>query len=361
MKWALIMALMGIFVSCQSQSQSFVWVAGNIPSGSQPTSVSCPGPSTCFVVGQNGLILLTQNGGLTYTPLDFVNGGFALANFNLTSISCPSTLICYIVGNQGLIAQTLDGGSTFQITNETVNGNLTLNSVACQTVTTPACVAVGSNNSMYVLPILAGAWAPVLNSQSSGVGPANYGQVALSGSTILISAQTTTGQGVPGLVVSSDGGVTFQFSPISQTEAPQGISGVACQLSGTCIAVGPGAVLQGQLSVLSWYPVVIPQNVSQQEEFLEEVFPDPSGSFWLTGSSGTLVYLSNGLSQTSTGNALWTFEPQTLPGSGIADTVGSVGCSGDYSCISAVYSLSENGAAYETGAQISGQSGLQVQ
>ena len=157
-KWLFLLIALGVVGSCQSQSQSFLWVAGSIPSGSQPTSVSCPGPSTCFVVGQNGLILLTQNGGLTYQPLDFVNGGFALANFNLTSISCPSTLICYIVGNQGLIAQTLDGGATFQVTNETVNGNLTLNSVSCQTVTTPACVAVGSNNSMYILPILSGAW-----------------------------------------------------------------------------------------------------------------------------------------------------------------------------------------------------------
>lgn len=354
------LAFLSILVSCQSQSQSFLWVSGSIPTGSQPTAVSCPGPSTCFVVGQNGLILLTQNGGFTYVPLDFVNGGFALANFNLTSISCPSTLICYIVGNQGLIAQTLDGGSTFQVTNETVNGNLTLNSVSCQTVTTPACVAVGSNNSMYVLPILAGAWTPVLNSGSSGVGPANYGEVVISGSTILISAQTTTGQGIPGLVVSSDSGVTFQFSPISQTEAPQGISGVACQLSGICIAVGPGAVLQSQLTVLSWYPVVIPQAFSQQAGFLEEVSPDPSGSFWLTGSSGTLIYLSNGLSQTSTGNNLWSFELQSLPGATISDTVGEVGCSGSYSCISAVYSLSQNGAVYETGAQISGQSGLQT-
>jgi hypothetical protein len=219
---------------------------------------------------------------------------------------------------------------------------------------------VGNNNSMYVLPILAGAWAPVLNTQNSGVGPANYGQVALSGSTILISGQTTSGQGLAGLVVSSDSGVTFQFSPISQSAAPQGISGVACQLSGTCIAVGPGAVLESQLSVLTWYPVAIPQIVSQQSGLLEEVSPDPSGSFWLTGSSGTLIYLSNELSQTSTGNGLWTFEPQTLPGQSISETVGQVGCSGDYSCIAAVYSLSENGAAYETGAQISGQSGGQI-
>jgi hypothetical protein len=359
-KWLFLLIALGVVGSCQSQSQSFLWVAGSIPSGSQPTSVSCPGPSTCFVVGQNGLILLTQNGGLTYQPLDFVNGGFALANFNLTSISCPSTLICYIVGNQGLIAQTLDGGATFQVTNETVNGNLTLNSVSCQTVTTPACVAVGSNNSMYILPILSGAWTAVLNSSSSGVGPANYGQVAISGSTILISAQTTSGQGIPGLVVSSDSGVTFQFSPISQADAPQGISGVACQLSGTCIAVGPGAVLQSQLSTLSWYPVAIPQSFSQPAGFLQEVSPDPSGSFWLTGSSGTLIYLSNGVSQTSTGNGLWIFELQTLPGSGISETVGQVGCSGSYSCIAAVYSLSVNGSVYETGAQISGQSSLQT-
>jgi hypothetical protein len=68
---------------------------------------------------------------------------------------------------------------------------------------------------------------------------------------------------------------------------------VACQLSGTCIAVGPGAVLESQLSVLTWYPVAIPQIVSQQSGLLEEVSPDPSGSFWLTGSSGTLIYLSN--------------------------------------------------------------------
>ncbi len=354
-----ILWLFFLLAACQSTTPSFLWVAGTIPSGSQPTSVSCPGPSVCFVVGQNGLILLTQNGGLTYTPLDTVNGGFALANFNLTSISCPTTLICYIVGNQGLIAQTLDGGQSFQITNETVNGNLTLNAVTCQTATTPACVAVGSNNALYILPILAGAWAPVLNSQTSGVGPANYGQVALSGLSILISGQSTQGQGIPGIVVSSDGGGTFQFSLISQSFAPQGISGVACQIGGICLAAGPGAVLQSQNLGLSWSAVPIPQADASSADLIQEVSPDPSGSFWLTGSSGTLIYLSNGLTQTSSsGNALFIFEPQTLPGSTVSDTVAQVGCSGDYSCIAAVYSLSQNGEALETGAQLSGGASL---
>lgn len=341
---ALLLLLLFGFLpgACQTQTGLF-WSAVPLGSGIQPTGVSCPVAGTCYVVGENGLILKTQTGGLSWNALDLVNGGPALANFNLTDISCPTALLCYITGNQGLVLETADGGQTFQIQNETVNGNLTFNSIACQPALMPACVAVGNNNTILVLLQLGGGWTPDL-AVPTGIGPANYNQVALSDTTFYISAISLSGQGISGLIVSSDGGASFQFLGIPAAESPQGISGVACQSAASCVVDGPGALLETSNGGQNWIPVRISGSGSPLG-FLSGVFATSDGSYWATGSSGTLLQIPSVPGAVSpTGSALL----ESLPGNSVSLTVGGVSCQGAGACLAVAYSPSLPGAVYQS-------------
>lgn len=292
------------------------------------------------MVGQNGLILKTTNGGNTWSQVDLSNGSAALANFNLTAISCPTTLLCYITGNQGLILETTNGGQTFQTQYETVNGNLTFNDVACQSSGTPACVAVGNNNTVFVLSQLQGNWTADQAAQP-GIGPANFNQVALFGQTIFISALSQSGQGVNGVSESTNGGTSFLFVPISTELASQGISGVACRSATLCLADGPGAILVTNNGGLSWVSVSV--STASGLGYLTGAGSTSDGSFWAYGSAGTLVQVP----QLSTG--ILGYGPavtQSLPGESPSFIIGAVSCEAQDECLTVAYSTSVPGQVY---------------
>ena len=338
---------------CQSRSTGLTWTPLPLGSQIQPTSVSCPVSGTCFAVGQNGLILKTINGGVSWVTLDLVNNAAALANFNLTGISCPSSQVCYITGNQGLILTTSDGGQTFQIQNETVNGNLTLNAVSCQVTSTPACVAVGNNNTVYIMSQLSGFWVQDLAVQTE-IGPANYNQVALDQGTILISAMTQSGQGAAGLLESVNGGGSFLFLPVSGTLAPQGISGVACQSVSQCVADGAGALLVSGDGGLNWYLASVYGGATLSGS-LTGVAATSDGSFWAYGASGSLYQIPSVSGGGLPGRVAY---PQSLPGNTVALTVGGVSCQSAGLCLAVTYSPSVPGIVYGSSpAGVSGSSG----
>ncbi|MCL4460688.1 MAG: YCF48-related protein [Nitrospirae bacterium] len=339
-------ALAGVLLAlggCQSQTTGLTWTPLSLGSQIQPTAVSCPVSGTCFAVGQNGMILRTVDGGVSWTTLDQLNQASALANFNLTGISCPSSQVCYIIGNQGLILTTSDGGQTFQIQNETVNGNLTLNAVACQTSSAPACVAVGNNNSVFILSQLSGYWIQDLAVQTE-IGPANYNQVALEQGTILISAMTQSGQGVNGLLESLDGGGSFLFLPVSSSLAPQGISGIACQSAGQCVADGAGALLVSGDGGQNWYSASVYGGAALSGS-LTGVAATSDGSFWAYGASGALYQIPPVSGGGRPGQVAY---PQTLPGNTVALTVGGVSCQSAGLCLAVTYSPSVPGIVYRS-------------
>ncbi|MHB8422473.1 MAG: YCF48-related protein [Leptospirales bacterium] len=338
-----LLVLLGLTMGACQNRTGLVWSTLPLGSGIQPTAVSCPTVGTCYVVGENGLILKTLDGGSAWSTLDLVNGGPALSNFNLTDISCPTPVLCYITGNQGLILETADGGQTFQIQNETVNGNLTLNSVSCQSALLPACVAVGNNNTVFILPQLEGAWTANLAPQT-GIGPANYNQVSLSGTTFYISAISQSGQGVSGLIASSNGGTSFQFLGVSSVQAPQGISGVACQSPVSCVADGPGALLATADGGLNWITIGI-SGSSSALGYLSSVSATSDGSYWATGSSGSLYQIPQ--PPGSAGVSGMAFS-QTLPSNSLSLTVGGVSCQSAGVCLAIGYSPSVPGAVYES-------------
>uniref|UniRef100_A0A7C3LTX5 Uncharacterized protein n=1 Tax=Leptospirillum ferriphilum TaxID=178606 RepID=A0A7C3LTX5_9BACT len=341
---------------CQGQASGLVWNALPLGSGIQPTSVSCPVSGTCFAVGENGLILKTINGGVSWITLDLVNQSSALANFNLTGISCPSSELCYMVGNQGLILATFDGGQTFQIENETVNGNLTLNAISCQPSSTPACVAVGNTNTVFILEQLSGVWVQDLAVQTD-IGPANYNQVALEQGAIFITAMTQAGQGVDGVLVSDNGGAGFSFLPVSSTLAPQGISGIACQTAQQCVADGAGAIVVTGNGGLNWIAATV-YGGGGVPGTLTGVSATSDGSFWVYGSSGALYQIPAVSGGVLPGEVAY---PQTLPGNNIALTVGGVSCQSAGLCVAVTYSPNVPGVVYLSSSATSPSSGGAIQ
>jgi len=61
------------------------------------SSITCPDVDTCYAVGKGGTILVTIDGGRTWTSQ---NSG---ATSDLWGVACPSMSICYAVGDKGII------------------------------------------------------------------------------------------------------------------------------------------------------------------------------------------------------------------------------------------------------------------
>ncbi len=242
--------LLLFFAACQAPA-ALLWLLAFIPSGSEPAAVACPSPQSCIAVGQAGLFLVSQNGGQQWLPANSGLGA-ALANFNLTSIACLSGGQCTIVGNQGLILQSTNGGQSFSITNVTTNGNLTFNEVVCQNSGTPACAIVGDNNTLLLQSSAGAPWTPDLNVLTAAIGPANFNQVSLLGSSLWIAASTTSGTGMNALLYSGDGGQSWRLLVVPQALASQGVSGVGCLSVSTCYVDGTGALLETTDGGATW-------------------------------------------------------------------------------------------------------------
>ena len=72
-------------------------------SGGAGTKISCPSVLVCFVVN-NVVLETTTNGGGAW---------FALPGLRGVAISCPSVSICYVVQDHGNVLVTTDGGTTW--------------------------------------------------------------------------------------------------------------------------------------------------------------------------------------------------------------------------------------------------------
>jgi photosystem II stability/assembly factor-like uncharacterized protein len=143
-------------------SSSWVW-QNPLPQGDTLNAISCPSASTCFAVGDLGTILVTTNGGTTWS------GQASPTNETLRGISCPSTTICYAVGDAGTIIKT-DGSGWFG--QPQPSGRVELTGISCPSAST--CYAVGYST-------------PVLYTDTNGAS-----WLQLTGSGTAISCPTTT-------------------------------------------------------------------------------------------------------------------------------------------------------------------------
>lgn len=72
-----------------------------------------------YVVGTDGTICKTTNGGTTWVPLDA-----GLAGINLRSVRLANANVVWAVGDGGLVAQTADGGTTWTVSGLGVSDDL---------------------------------------------------------------------------------------------------------------------------------------------------------------------------------------------------------------------------------------------
>ncbi|MDA8112305.1 MAG: YCF48-related protein [Nitrospiraceae bacterium] len=340
---------LGIFGGCQAPA-ALLWLASYLPTGSEPSAVVCPSSSSCIAVGQGGLFLTSQNGGQTWLPANSGLGA-ALANYNLTSAACLPTNQCTVVGNQGLILNSTNGGQSFSIQNVTTNGNLTFNEVVCQGSGTPACAIVGDNNTLLLQSQSGASWTPDLNVLQAALGPANFNQVVLQGSTIWIAASTTSGTGMNALLLSQNGGTTWSLVVVSQALAPMGVSGIGCTSPTTCFVAGEGALLETTDGGATWSSTLFLGGAAGSSPLLTGIYVGPGNTVWAYGQNGALYEVTSLSSGALSGEAA---VAQILPASASALNFTGVTCLSALSCLASGSSLAISGGIFYSSASSGG-------
>jgi photosystem II stability/assembly factor-like uncharacterized protein len=336
-----LMSLLAV-MSCQGAS-GLLWLPGFVPAGSEPSAVDCPSSQSCFSVGQGGLVLLSQNNGQSWLPAN-TGLGASLVNFNLTSMACANSTQCTIVGNQGLILGSQNGGQSFSIQNVTTNGSLTLNEVACQSSGTPACVIVGDNNTFLVQSSPGSAWTADLSVLQAPIGPANFDQVFLLGSSLWIAASTTSGTGLNAILYSGDGGNSWSVEIIPQSLAPQGVSGVGCLSPSNCFVDGTGVLLETSDGGSTWSPLpLLGSGSGQSSVSLTGIYIGPGNAVFAYGSQGALYQVSTLSGGAVSGQVAM---PQILPSGAATLNLGGMACLQPSTCFVAGYSLAISGGIF---------------
>jgi photosystem II stability/assembly factor-like uncharacterized protein len=183
------------------------------PNGASLYAISCPTGATCFAAGENGPILMTANGGATWTQQTAVTGLFAM--------SCPSTSICVGVGNGGLVWTTSNGGGTWS--SQTINGGNYLDGVSCPSTT--VCFAVGFGGSAFTSGNGGTTWTAL----SSGTTASLYAISCPSTTTCFAVGEAGTH------LRTTDGGTTW--TPLSGGSQAF-LTGISCPSVTTCWTVG---------------------------------------------------------------------------------------------------------------------------
>ena len=127
------------------------WATQTSTGGQQLNAIDCSSATSCWAVGNAGVILHTANGTSWSTET-------STTTVNLLGVSCASATVCWAVGaknyTNGIILATTNGGGTWAA--QTSTGGQQLNAVDCPDTT--HCSAVG--NAGLVLATTDGtSWA----------------------------------------------------------------------------------------------------------------------------------------------------------------------------------------------------------
>ncbi len=225
--------------------------------------VSCPTNSTCFAVGDGGVIRATTDGGTNWTPQT------SNTTQNLFDVSCPTATNCFAVGNGGVIRATTNGGTTPWISQNSGVSNI-LREISCSGNT---CMAVGGTNTAVVLLTTNGgaSWNSLgflANSNFSGVscpssntcvtagqagrifvfigqGIAALPQVGLNNDLQGVHCPTTSAcfsVANNGTIWATANGLNNWGGQTSGTS--QSLFGVSCSSAATCFAVGNNGTIR---------------------------------------------------------------------------------------------------------------------
>ena len=184
---------------------------------------SCPSANRCLAVGTGGTILLSADGGVTWTsrtvdPDDGWGG-----------VGCASVHLCVVVGGSGAIATSGDGGVTWTIRASATENQL--NSVSCPSPR--LCVAVGGFVGNGAIVTSADGGVTWTNRSSHAL--YQLGSVSCPSERLCVAVGTTGSDGF--IETSTDGGISWT-SRDSGTDSIQ-LASVTCPSVQLCLAVGP--------------------------------------------------------------------------------------------------------------------------
>lgn len=250
-------------------------MSGDLPTGFQYVSISCPTTTVCYAAGtgttsNSQMVAVSTDGGQTWNPTpQQLSGGL------LNAIDCVSASTCYLAFGRfggGGIAYTIDSGATWHGSYETA-GDTGVYDIWCTPPTNPgapfptsSCVAVGGTNNEnggQALVVTGGgiSWqastAPVLNEISTlfGVSCAPNTSSSLTCYAVGASDNSSGTEGGSVELVSTDGGQTWTGT---EFVADKGwLQSVSCADATDCWAGGAGT----QLALTgtkdggnTWYP-----------------------------------------------------------------------------------------------------------
>jgi predicted CXXCH cytochrome family protein len=186
-----------------------------------------------WVVGQNGAVLRTSDGGVTWTYLDPRVSAAQYSQRDINGVTFADTSRGWIAGAGGLIKRTADGGATW--TTQTVPVAVDLNGISSWNAS--AAIAVGKNYSIAYTTDAGATWRLPATNPLSG-----------SGALQSVSWATTTTAYAVGdngtIVRTTDGGATWAIQASGTTRAltrvqfaPGTTEGYAVGLNGTAATV----------------------------------------------------------------------------------------------------------------------------
>ena len=186
---------------------------------SEISGMSCPSPSLCVAVTQNGEVLVSANptaaGSWSVSHVDGNNAFLA--------ISCPTTALCVATDDRDNVVTSTDPGAGGAVWGVTQAGFVGV-SISCPTMT--LCVAGADNGSLYTSSNPGGgpaAWSGVDADRTIGIVSISCPSVSLcvagdEDGNVLVSSQPADGQ--------------WRLTNIDETDP---IIGMSCRGSHHCV------------------------------------------------------------------------------------------------------------------------------
>jgi photosystem II stability/assembly factor-like uncharacterized protein len=272
------------------------WTTQTSGVATELTSISCTSESTCYAIGNGGIIRKTVNGGTSWSAL---TSGTAQT---LNGVSCvTATNTCWAVGDSGTVIKTTDGTTWATQTSGTTD---ILLGVAAGSAT--SVFAVGENGRIIGTGDGGSSWSPLTSGHSGelngvAIGGANASYIVGSNGKILKTTDNVS------------------WSP-QTSGTDEGIFGVACTDANTCFAVGSEKTIRTTTDGgLNWTARSI--TISDPEADFTGIDCINASTCYAVGGSGTTrdgegeIVSSNGfVASTSDGGATWSVDATTFSG-----------------------------------------------
>lgn len=195
--------------------------------------IRCSDASNCLLVGSNGMVLKTIDGGNTW------NSRISKVTATLNGISCPSATNCIAIGNSGAIIKSTDGGDTWDLQ----TSGLTVDLLALSCPDSSNCYAAGAGGKVIYSNDGGVSWVP------RDIGPTGYAQANLYCPEALVCYQVSyTSAGANSKVFfTKDGGQNWTVQPQNQVARA-----ITCLNSNDCTLVGEKSLILSNAT--NWKP-----------------------------------------------------------------------------------------------------------